>query len=546
MDKPVIAVVGDDDASLRALTLELEDRYASHYRIMSRVSPREALAELERLRGEGAEVALVLADQWMPEMAGAEFLARVRELHPAARRGVLHSWADQPWLKGVIPAAALGQIDLYSIKPASWPDEQFHSGVTESLEEWWRQRGGQHPLVTVIGSESSARVHEIRDLLARNSIPFEFHPADSEEGQRVLRRVGLDQSAGPVVAVYTGVVLANPTNAQLAEALGVNVRPATTTYDVVVVGAGPAGLAAAVYGASEGLRTLVLEREAVGGQAGTSSLIRNYLGFPHGVGGASLAFRAYRQAVMFGAQFAYGLATSLAGDGDLHVVGLADGGTVTARAVVIATGVSYRRLEVAELEPFAGAGVFYGASATEAGALAGKRAFVVGGGNSAGQAALHLARFARQVSILVRSTSLASSMSEYLIREIESAANVDVRYGTEVAGGGGTGRLEQIRLRSGDAGEAAAEPADALFVLIGAEPYTQWLPDAVSRDRWGFILTGPQLAKKWTLQREPLLLETSTPGVFAAGDIRHGSVKRVASAVGDGSIAIRLVHEYLA
>ena len=546
MDKPVIAVVGDDHASLRALTQELEARYGLHYRIMSRVSPQEALAVLEQLRGEGAEVALVLADQWMPEMAGAEFMARVRELHPTTRRVVLLSWADQPWLKGVVPGAALGQIDLYTIRPASWPDEQFHSGITESLEEWWRQRGGQHPLVTVIGSESSARVHEIRDLLARTSIPFEVRPAGSEEGQRVLRRVGLDQPAGPVVAVYTGVVLANPTNAQMAEALGVSVRPPATAYDVVVVGAGPAGLAAAVYGASEGLRTLVLEREALGGQAGTSSLIRNYLGFPDGVSGAALAFRAYRQAVMFGTHFVYSLATSLAGDGDLHVVGLADGSAVTARAVVIATGVSYRRLEVAELEAFAGAGVFYGASATEAGALAGKRAFVVGGGNSAGQAALHLARFARQVSILVRATSLAASMSDYLIREIESAANVDVRYGTEVVGGGGAGRLEQIRLQCGDAREAAAEPADGLFVLIGAEPYTQWLPDAVSRDRWGFILTGPQLAKRWTLRREPLLLETSTPGVFAAGDIRHGSVKRVASAVGDGSIAIRLIHEYLA
>src|SRR6266851_1483283 len=305
--------------------------------------------------------------------------------------------------------------------------------------------------------------------------------------------------------------------------------------------------AAAVYGASEGLRTVLLEREAFGGQAGTSSLIRNYLGFPRGVSGAELAGRAYEQAWMFGTQFVYGNpATSLAIDGDLRIVRLQDGSAVTSRAVVIATGVSYRRLAVPELESLAGAGVFYGAATTEAQGLAGKRAFVVGGGNSAGQAALHLSKYAEHVTILVRSKSLAASMSQYLIREIETAPTIEVRYHTEVAGGGGNGRLEQLRLRRRDTGDTETEPADGLFVLIGAQPFTEWLPDAVGRDQWGYILTGPDVAERRTLQREPYLLETSTPGVFAVGDVRHGSVKRVASAVGDGSIAIRLAHDYLA
>ena len=545
--RPVVVVVDDEDASRQALARELEGRYGAHYRIMCSASPEEALAALEQLRGEGADVPLVLADQWMPGRTGAQFLALVRELYPTARRVLLTSWGDQSALAAIVEAAALGQIDFYLPKPVWSPDEQFHRAITESLEQWWRQHGGQFAAVTVIGKEPSARVHEICDLLTRNSVPFGFHRADSEEGSAALQRLGLDQSSGPVVTLYTGAVLADPANAEVAEALGVNIRPAGTTYDVVIVGAGPAGLAAAVYGASEGLRTVLLEREAFGGQAGTSSLIRNYLGFPRGVSGAELAGRAYEQAWMFGTQFVYGNpATSLAIDGDLRIVRLQDGSAVTSRAVVIATGVSYRRLAVPELESLAGAGVFYGAATTEAQALAGRRAFVVGGGNSAGQAALHLSKYAEHVTILVRSKSLAASMSQYLIREIETAPTIEVRYHTEVAGGGGNGRLEQLRLRRRDTGDTETEPADGLFVLIGAQPFTEWLPDAVGRDQWGYILTGPDVAERRTLQREPYLLETSTPGVFAVGDVRHGSVKRVASAVGDGSIAIRLAHDYLA
>lgn len=546
MARPVVVVVDDEDASRQALARELEGRYGADYRIMSSASPEEALAGLKQLQVEGADVPLVLADQWMPGRTGAQFLVRVRELHPTTRRGLLISWGDQPAMAAIVEAAALGQIDFYLPKPVWSPDEQFHRAITESLEQWWRQQGGQFAAVTVIGTEPSARVHEICDLLTRNSIPFGFHRADSEEGSAALQRLGLSPSSGPVVTLHTGVVLADPANAQVAEALGVNIRPAETTYDVVIVGAGPAGLAAAVYGTSEGLRTALLEREAFGGQAGTSSLIRNYLGFPRGISGAELAGRAYEQAWMFGTQFVYGNpATSLATDGDLRIIGLQDGSAVTSRAVVIATGVSYRRLAVAELESLAGAGVFYGAATTEARALAGKRAFVVGGGNSAGQAALHLSTYAQHVTILVRSASLAASMSQYLIREIEAAPNIDVRYRTEVAGGGGDGRLEQLSLRHRDTGDTQTEQADGLFALIGAQPFTDWLPETVGRDQWGYILTGPDLAERWTLRREPYLLETSAPGVFAVGDVRHGSMKRVASAVGDGSIAIRLAHDYL-
>jgi thioredoxin reductase (NADPH) len=545
--RPVVVVVDDEDASRRALVRELEGRYGAHYRIMSGASPEEGMAGLEQLRGEGAEVPLVLADQWMPDTTGAQFLAQVRDLYPTARRGLLISWGDQSAVAAIVEAAALGQIDFYLPKPVWSPDEQFHRTITGSLAEWWRQQGGQFAAVTVIGKESSARVYELRDLLTRNSVPFGFQRADSEEGSATLRRLGLDPSSGPVVAFHTGVVLADPANTDVAKALGVDIRPAEMTYDVVVVGAGPAGLAAAVYGASEGLRTALLEREAFGGQAGTSSLIRNYLGFPGGISGAELSWRAYEQAWMFGTKFVYGNpATSLGIDGDLYIVGLQDGSAVTSRTVVVATGVSYRRLAVPGLESLAGAGVFYGAATTEAQALAGKRAFVVGGGNSAGQAALHLSKYAQQVTILVRSASLAASMSQYLIREIDAAPNIDVRYRTEVASGDGDGRLEQLRLRHPDTSDTETEPAEGLFVLIGAQPFTEWLPEAIGRDQWGYILTGPDLAERWTLAREPYLLETSAPGVFAVGDVRHGSVKRVASAVGDGSIAIRLAYDYLA
>ncbi len=549
MAKPVLVVVDAEDASLQALARELESRYGAHYQVVSGSSAEVALARLAELKAARADVPLVLAGQRLPGMGGTQLLARVRDIFPTARRGLLVTWGDMTAPAPFLEAAALGWLEFYLIKPTWSPDEQFHRVITESLEEWWREQGrpSEGVLVTVIGDEPSARVHELRDLLARGSAPFGFHPSDSPEGQAALRRLGVSEPAGPVLSLSTGAVLVDPANAELAEALGLAVRPAGQVYDVVIVGAGPAGRAAAVYAASEGLSTALLEREAFGGQAGTSSRIRNYLGFPDGVSGAELAQRAYQQAWAFGIQFVYGNpATSLAKDQDLLVVGLEDGSQARARAVVIAAGVSYRRLGVPELEALAGAGVFYGAGTIEAQAVTGKPAFVVGGGNSAGQAALHLSKYAQQVTILIRSQSLAASMSDHLIRQIDAAPNVDVRYRCEVAGGGGSGHLEQLLLRDRDTGQTERVPAAGLFILIGAQPFTGWLPETVKRDQWGFILTGPDTGQDWPLLRAPFMMETTTPGVFAAGDVRHGSMKRVAAAVGDGSTAIRLIHDYLA
>jgi thioredoxin reductase (NADPH) len=547
MAKPVLIIVDDEDAGRYALARELESRYGVHYRIVSSSSPETALARLTGFRDEGVAVPLVLADHWMPGMTGTEFLARVKDIVPTTRRGLLISWGDPSTTEPILKASALGQMEFYVPKPVWSPDEQFHRAITESLDEWWRERGGRFEAITVIGEEPSVRTHEIRDILARNSIPFGFYRSDSAEGRQALARLGVDRPAGPVVALFNRIVLVDPGNAEVAEALGVDVRPARSAYDLIIVGAGPAGLAAAVYAASEGLATVLLELEAFGGQAGTSSRIRNYLGFPRGISGADLAWRAYEQAWTFGTHFIYGNpATSLATGEDLHVVGLKDGSQVRSRAVILATGVSYRLLGIAELESFAGAGVFYGASTIEAQAVAGKPVFVVGGGNSAGQAALHLAKYAGQVTLLVRSRSLAASMSDYLTREIGSAANVHVRYRSEVAGGSGDGRLEHLLIRDRESGRTESLPAGGLFILIGAEPFTGWLPGAIARDQWGFILTGPDAAPRWPLARAPFPFETTAPGVFAVGDVRHGSVKRVASAVGEGSIAVRLVHDYLA
>jgi thioredoxin reductase (NADPH) len=455
-------------------------------------------------------------------------------------------------MTAVARATALGDLDAYVAKPGTPPDERFHLVITEQLGEWARQNLTGLEVVRVVGEEWAARSHEIRELLGRNSVPFGFYPAEGEAGQRLLAEAGAAGATLPVLIMYDGEVLADPSNRQVADALGVPTRPGAGRYDVTVIGAGPAGLAAAVYGASEGLATVVLEPEAIGGQAGTSSLIRNYLGFSSGVSGGDLAIRAYAQALSFGAEYVYGSqARGVRRDGPDLVVALGDGSEVRSRAVIVATGVSYRRLGIPSLDALTGAGVFYGAAASEARAMTGQQVFVVGGANSAGQAAVHLARYAAQVTVLVRGTSLADSMSEYLIHQIDAADNIAVRTRVAVTGGSGQVRLERLTITDLDSGAAETAGTAALFVMIGAEPRTQWLPAAVRRDPAGYVLTGADLLQDgklpgpWPLPRPPMLLESSLPGLFAVGDVRHGSVKRVAAAVGDGSISIHLVHGYL-
>ncbi len=549
--EPVLLLVNDARTPDR-VEAELRKRYGADYQVIAAGSVTEALEVLARLGDERCQVSLVLADQWLPGATGTELLARVRRLHPAAKRVLLVAWGYQESFEPILAAMVLGNLDAYVVKPMTAPDERFHRVITEQLDEWGRSNLPGFEAVRVVGEEWAERSHELRELLGRNGVPFGFYPADGPQARRLLEEAGVTAAALPTVVLFDGRVLTDPSNAEVAEAIGVQTKPGGGRYDVTVIGAGPAGLAAAVYGASEGLSTVVLEPEAIGGQAGTSSLIRNYLGFPTGVSGADLAVRAYTQAWNFGAEYVYGSpAAGLRPEGSELVVTVADGSEVRSRAVVVATGMAYRRLGIPALDALTGAGVFYGAAATEAKAMKDSEVYVVGGANSAGQAAVHLARYAARVTVLVRGRSLADSMSEYLVREIESAPNIVVRHGVAVTGGAGQSRLESLALTDLESGAAETVEAAALFVLIGAEPRTQWLPDAVRRDQSGFVVTGTDLldgaqpSVQWPLRRPPMFLESSLPGVFAVGDVRHGSVKRVASAVGEGSIAIRLVHDHL-
>lgn len=549
--RPVLMVVDDDQDALRRLGEELEGRYGRDYRVVREASSRGALETLDALARSGGEVALLLAAQWTEGIRGEELLARSRELHPGARRGLLvewGAWGDPPTAAAVLRAMALGHMDYYVIKPWRSPDEYFHRTVTGFLLGWSRAQERAPREATLVGDRWSSRCHELRSLLDRNGVPHAFHDAASDEGRRLLEGAGCRAADGPVLLTVDGHRLVNPTNAEVAQAYGVTTELGEERdFDVLVVGAGPAGLAAGVYGASEGLATLVVEAEAIGGQAGSSSRIRNYLGFPRGVSGAKLAQQAYQQAWVFGTRFLLmRRVTGLRPRDGRHVVTVAGGDEATARAVVLATGVSYRRIGIPGLERLTGAGVFYGASVSEARGLAGEDVYVVGGGNSAGQAAVHLARYARRVTLLVRGESLARSMSRYLIDELAAARNVEVRTRVEVIDGGGDERLAWLELR--EEGGAAAErvSAAALFVMIGARPHTNWLPPEVRRNEWGYVLTGDDLGDRGGDGGRSLLFETSLPGVFAVGDVRHRSVKRVASAVGEGSVVISQVHRYLA
>ena len=546
----LLAVDADPDA-LGRIERELRDRYASSYQVVGTRSPDEALAILTRLANDGDDVALLLAAQWLSETTGSELFERVRLLHPHAKRGLLVSWGDwgeRRTAEAIFDSMALGRIDYYVLRPATSPDELFHQAISSFLLEWTEARLIAPHTVRVIADAWEGRAYELRNTLQRCAVPHAFYLSDSEEGRDMLAKSGAGARL-PMMVLPDGQVLSDPTNMEIADATGAWIDPARDVFDVIIVGAGPAGLSAAVYGASEGLETLVVDEGGVGGQASSSSLIRNYLGFPRGVSGRRLAEQAYEQAWVFGGYFVHmHTVDNLSRDGDRLQVTLSEGRRISARAVILATGAAYRRLGIPALETLNGAGVFYGGPASEAPAMAGKDAYIVGGANSAGQAALHLSRYARQVTLVVRAQSLGAGMSDYLVREVEATPNVEVRLGCELVGGGGDGRLEYLVLGEGATGEDETVTADGLFVLIGARPQTDWLPSEIARDRHGFLLTSPDLPDdhSWPLKRRRLRLETSMPGVFAAGDVRHGSVKRVASAVGEGSIAIQLVHSLFA
>jgi thioredoxin reductase (NADPH) len=553
MADPVLFVIDDDLQELRTFESVLRRRYGADYRVMAERSPGAGLELLERLAHRGDDVALVAADLRLPAMDGVEFLERAHALHRGAVRALLVAMDSRgtriPFgaLHSLQRATALGRIDLWVVKGWVSPEELLYPQVQEALTAWTRTNRPRHEVVRIVGQRWSSRSHELRDALARNTVPFGFYATDSEQGRRLLHDHGVDPTQLPVVILYDGSVLHNPSLLDVADALGVHTRPSSEAYDLAILGAGPAGLSAAVYGASEGLRTLVIEPQAIGGQAGTSSMIRNYLGFPRGVGGGELTFRAWEQALLFGVRFVFAHnASELATRGKECVIVLTDGSEVIARTVIIAAGVAYRRIGVPSLERLVGVGVFYGAAGAEAPAMAGEEVYVVGGANSAGQAALHLAKYAARVTLLVRGTSLAAGMSDYLIRQIEATPNVEVRLGTRVIDGHGEERLEALTLEDVGTGRREDVSAAAVFILIGAEPRTEWLRDVILRDEGGYILTGRDVPREgWQLTRPPLPFETSIPGVFAAGDVRYGSVKRVAGAVGEGSVAVGSVHQYM-
>ncbi len=551
MAGPVLLAVDSDADTLRDVEQELCDRYARHYRVICLPSALEARARLEQSAAAGEDVALILAGQWLSGMTGSELLDDCRRLHPLSKRVLLIGWGglgDPATGEAIFNAIARGQIDHYVIRPSTPPDEQFHSEISGLLLDWAEARRVFPFTVHIVGQSWSGRAYELRSVLGRCAMPHTFSLADSHDGQAVVAAAGEDP-AFPLIALPDGTILQNPSNAQIALAAGSAVNPGHTEYDLVIVGAGPAGLSAAVYGASEGFRTLVVDDGGIGGQSTLSSLIRNYLGFPRGISGRRLAQRAYRQAWVFGADFAFmQWAADLRQEADGVSVALSDFGRVQGRALLLATGASYRRLGHPALEALNGTGVFYGSPSSEAPAMAGRDTFVLGGANSAGQAALYLARYARSVTLVVRAESLESGMSRYLIREIEATANITVRLHTEIVDGGGDGWLEHLTLRDHSSATDETVSAGGLFVMIGANPRTDWLPPQVHRDEQGFVLTGTDLAgdRLWPLERRPYLLETSMPSVFAAGDVRHGAGRRVASAVGEGAVAIQLLHQLFA
>jgi thioredoxin reductase (NADPH) len=540
---PVILTVDSDAEALERTVSEIRRRYHPDYRVLSDASPREALARVEELHDAGAEIALVLADQ-----ACSDLLERVRSLYPRAKRGLLIAWgdwSDDEIAKAVRDAMAQGRIDYYVLKPWTSPDEYLHRLLTELLLEWRRSDPSSRREVTVVCDPVSPRSHEIRNLLARSGVPHVILAADSPEGDTLLEETGRLGARHPVVVVLDGTVLDDPSNTDLARhGYGVPTELERWEFDVAIVGAGPAGLAAAVYATSEGLSTLVVEPGSIGGQAGSSARIRNYLGFPRGLSGAELAQRAYQQAWVFGTDFLLTReVTRLRSEGEQQVLEISGDMEVTTASVILAMGIDYRRLDVPALEPFLNAGLYYGSSPADAQVFAGQRVVIVGAGNSAGQAAVSLSRHAAEVTLVCRGRDLAASMSQYLQNEIAALPNVVARMGAQIVDAAGEEVLERVEVRDDDGSRWVS--ADAVFVFIGAHPRTDWLPSDIERDERGYVLTDETIVSGWSLERRPLMFETSVPGVFAVGDVRAGSVKRVAAAVGEGSAAVQQVHRYL-
>lgn len=550
MAKPVLVTIDDDPEVLRSIERDLRNEYSENFRVLRADSGEAALEALKKLKLRNQPVALLLVDQRMPNMTGVEFLEQAMKIVPDAKRALLTAYADTD---EAIRAINKAKIDYYLMKPWSPPELGLYPVLNDLLEVWKTAFLPPFEGVRVIGDRWSPKTHQVKDFLARNHIPYRWLNIESEEGRKLSEQANPDQLKLPLLLFPDGSHLVHPTSLQIAEKIGLKTRPKMPFYDVVIVGAGPAGLAAAVYAASEGLRTVIVEKEAPGGQAGTSSRIENYLGFPVGLAGGDLARRAVAQAHKFGAEILTPEeVTSVRVENQYRIVTLADGSELSSHTLIIATGVSYRKFNVPGSDRLTGAGVYYGAAITEAINYQGEDVFIVGAGNSAGQAAMHLSKYARSVTLLVRGDSLKKSMSKYLIDQIEQTDNIVVKVFTEVTEMLGKGKLEAITMTNSKTGDVETLPASALFNFIGAMPHTNWLQGVVERDEKGFILTGTELLhdreirlKGWCLPRLPYLLETNVPGIFAVGDVRYQSVKRVASAVGEGSIAIQFIHEYL-